>query len=140
MSVSAYGKFYDKGLNDCYDTRLEPPTVHHTMTYSARDAKMSIQTRANDPAKIGEMVPLLYDELFICTNLPAPLRNISHVGRDVQVKGIMLFGSMDHGMTWAFQRWHLELGLDTAFYGELSKHVLTKLERQYGSKCRNACL
>ena len=39
MSVSAYGKVYDNGLNYCY--RLEPSTDHHTMTYSARDAKSS---------------------------------------------------------------------------------------------------
>ena len=32
MSVSTYGKFYDKDLNDCYGTRLEPPTVQNTMT------------------------------------------------------------------------------------------------------------
>ena len=41
MSMSAYGKFYDKSLDNCYGTSLEPSTVHHTMTHSARNAKLS---------------------------------------------------------------------------------------------------
>ena len=32
MSVSAYGKFYDKSLDNRYGTSLEPSTVHYTMT------------------------------------------------------------------------------------------------------------
>ena len=149
MSVSAYGKVYDNGLNNCY--RLEPSTDHHTMTYSARDAKPNTSNPSLTEFAAWQNSGQRPSENR-WNNSTATWRDIymykpsssvvilSHAGWDVQVKGIMMCDSTDHGMTWGFSRWHLELCLDTVFYGELSKHILIKLERHYGSiRTMHAC-